>query len=133
MERNETSSNDNANYHGSLEKNKVEESLDVLIDAVKNSYEYQAYLSAKKRVDLNPEIKKNLDKFRAKNYEIQNNSKAEVLYAGIDTIEREAAEFRANPLVEEFLAAELALCRMIQNINWKLIGSLDFNTDFIKD
>jgi len=133
MERNKTSSNDNANYYGSLEKNTVEESLSILIEAVKSSNEYQAYLYAQKRVDLNPETKKNLDKFRAKNYEIQNNSKAEVLYLGIDTIEREIADLRANPLVDEFLEAELALCRMIQDINWKLIGALDFDADFIKD
>ena len=48
-------------------------------------------------------------------------------------MERDLAKFRENPIVDEFLTAELALCRMVQNINWKLIGALDFDVDFIED
>ncbi len=111
----------------------VEESLESLVEAVKNSQEYRDFLSAKQKIDEDVQLKQNLNKFRGENFKIQNNTGNEALYHGVDNMERDLAKFRENPIVDEFLTAELALCRMVQNINWKLIGALDFDVDFIED
>ena len=44
----------------------------------------------------------------------------------LDDFEREYEKFREDPLVEEFLDAELAFCRMMQEIDVKLAEAMDF-------
>ena len=45
-------------------------------------------------------------------------------------MEQEYREFRKNPLVKQYLEAENALCRVIQEVNWTLIEELDFDIGF---
>ena len=45
----------------------------------------------------------------------------------MDDFEMRYASFRRNPLVDQFLAAELAFCRLIQEIENKVESELDFN------
>ena len=52
------------------------------------------------------------------------------LYDATDKMEQEYREFRKNPLVAEYLAAENAICRVVQKINWTLIEELDFEVGF---
>lgn len=111
----------------------VEQNLELLIESVKNTQEYQNYLRAKEQIDQDAELKRRVDEYRAKNFKIQNNAGNEELYRSLDERDIEAREFRKNPLIDEFLTMELALCRMVQRINWKLIGALDFDVDFIED
>ena len=35
-----------------------------------------------------------------------------------------------HPVVREYLTAENAFCRIVQQINWQLIENLDFEADF---
>lgn len=111
----------------------IEEKLTNLIAAIKSSSEYRDYLEAKKEVEKDPEKKRNLDKYRTKIYEIQNSYGGADLYHSIDRIEQESEKFRADPIVDRFLAAELALCRIVQKINWTLIEALDFDMEFVED
>ena len=39
---------------------------------------------------------------------------------------RRLEEFRKNPLVDAFLNAELDFCRMIQEINGKIVEAVNF-------
>ena len=52
------------------------------------------------------------------------------LYDATDKMEQEYREFRKNPLVAEYLAAENAFCRVVQKVNWTLIEELDFEVGF---
>ena len=93
--------------------NTVDESLNHLIEAVRNSKEFQDYQIVKAKVEEYPEKKRSLDKYRTRMYKIQNNHGETDLYHHID----------------EFLTAELALCRMVQRINWTLIEELHFDME----
>ena len=44
----------------------------------------------------------------------------------IEAFEKEYRDFRENPLVNDFLAAELAFCRMLQNNNARITDAIDF-------
>ena len=66
---------------------------------------------------------------RTRMYKIQNNHGETDLYHHIDEIERESERFRQDALIDEFLTAELALCRMVQRINWTLIEELHFDME----
>lgn len=111
----------------------VEKNLGYLIASIKDSREYQEYHVAKAEVEKDPEKKRNLDKYRTRIYEIQNSYDRADLYHSIDRIEQESEKFRKDPVVDKFLSTELALCRMVQKINWTLISELDFDMEFISE
>ena len=48
----------------------------------------------------------------------------------MDRLEGEFAPLRAQPYVNEYLAAELAVCRMIQRINYGLMMEIEFDLGF---
>lgn len=102
----------------------VEQSLDNLINTIKND---EIYLEYKKQLDLlrqDPELKRQVDDFRKRNYDMQMDGDLD--FAKLDSFREEYREFRTNPLVDSFLAAELDFCRMMQNINFKIIDAVDF-------
>ena len=47
-------------------------------------------------------------------------------YPEKDRLEQEYADVYKDPLLGEYLAAEVAVCRIIQQVNKELIGCLDF-------
>ena len=107
---------------------KQEEELDwaveSMIDAIKRSEVYRKYLEALAAAKQQPGLKQEIDEFRRKNYVMQNIEN--MAFEHIEQFEREYSDFRENPLVEDFLAAELALCRMIQQINLHVTDKLNF-------
>ena len=80
---------------------RMDEAMQELVDAIKFSEEYIRYQDIKNRV-----------------------------HDATDKMEQEYREFRKNPLVAEYLAAENAFCRVVQKVNWTLIEELDFEVGF---
>lgn len=107
---------------------KLEEHLDQAVEgmiaAIKGSEVYGKYMTALAAVKQQPELKAQIDEYRRKNYEMQ--SDGEIAFERIEQFEQEYADFRENPLVSDFLAAELALCRTIQQINLHVTEELNF-------
>lgn len=135
MERNKTPSDDYADYHGSVERcadamKQIQEALKNLIEVVKDSEEYIRYQKIKERVNKLPELEQEINQFRRENYFLQNSQGTVDLYEETDRMEQEYSEFRKNPIVAEYLEAENALCRIVQQINWMLIEELDFEVGF---
>ena len=48
----------------------------------------------------------------------------------MDRLEKEFAPLRAEPYVNEYLSAELAVCRMVQRINFRLMEEIEFDLGF---
>ena len=70
--------------------NTVDESLNHLIEAVRNSKEFQDYQIVKAKVEKYPEKKRSLDQVSVREmYKMQNNHGETDLYHHIDEIERE--------------------------------------------
>lgn len=103
---------------------KIESSLQQLINDILDSEIYRRYDIQRIRVNAMPELKAQIDEFRRRNLELQTNE--HTTFAEIDGFEREYARFRENPIVDEFLAAELALCRLMQELNLKLTDAIHF-------
>lgn len=94
----------------------IQAELDEFIGKLKNTRVYQEYEKQKKRIKENQELKQQVDEFRRRSYELQMRNYSENLYDEMDRFQKEYEEFREIPQVHDFLEAELALCRMIQNI-----------------
>lgn len=104
----------------------VQEALEQLAQAVKESEVYREYRRQSERVDNAGDMREKIDEYRVRNFELQNSVQTEDLLDKMDDFEREYEKFREDPLVEEFLDAELAFCRMMQDIDVKLAEAMDF-------
>lgn len=102
----------------------MEEAVAAFVCAIKESEEYQAYVREKVKVKQFPELKAQIDEFRRRNYVMQ--TREDTAFEEIEQFEKEYANFREQPLVSDFLAAELAFCRLMQQINISVTDSLDF-------
>lgn len=109
----------------------LEEQLDKAsreyIRAIKDTAIYKNYRTQLERIKQYPELYRQVNDFRRRNYEIQNTSQVDELFDKIDAFEREYEKFRENPIVDEFLRAELGLCRMMQKIDIFITEELDFD------
>ena len=97
---------------------------------IKDSDVYKNYQYCKDKLRQKPEKLQQLMEFRKKNYLLQNSQATVDLYEETDRMENEYREFRKNPMVSEYLAAENALCKIVQQINWTLIEGLEFEVGF---
>lgn len=102
----------------------MEQALQAYIDGILNSPEYKAYALQKERVKKYPVLKQQIDEYRAGNFEMQTGK--DLIFERMEAFEKEYQDFRENPLVNDFLAAELAFCRMIQSNNERIANALDF-------
>lgn len=100
-----------------------------LLEAIKESTEYKKYQEMKARLKQEPELEKAVNELRKKTFEVQKMKNID-LYDEMDKLEDEKSKLLNSLIVEEFLATELAFCRIIQRINWKLIEELDFEVGF---
>ncbi|MBR1477573.1 MAG: YlbF family regulator [Lachnospiraceae bacterium] len=101
----------------------VEAALKQLNDAILNSEVYKRYCEQQARVNEQPELKRRINEYRKKNFELQNTNST---LDKIEEFEREFEGFRDDELVNDYLAAELAFCRMMQRIDVQLIAGIDF-------
>ena len=46
---------------------------------------------------------------------------------------KESEEFRKNPLVDEFLQAELCVCRIMQKITQDMVEAIDLDIDEVAE
>ncbi len=111
----------------------IDEALEGLIQAIWEGEEYQRYQKIRAKVHEQPELEQKIHAFRKKNYEVQNRANDRALYDQVDGLEREGIEFRKDPLVNEYLNAELGICRLFQRINWELVRKMDFDLGFSID
>lgn len=113
------------------EQTKLEAALEQLVTAMKNSEEYIRFKRAEAKVAEFSGLQQRIDEFRGSWYPLQSSGAAD-LFEQIDHVEEQYSDLRENPYVQEFLAAELAVCRMFQQVNWKILQNLDFDTGFLQ-
>ena len=87
---------------------------------------YKSYMMQLARLKQNPELYKQVNDYRKLNFEMQNASQVDDLFDKMDYFEKEYKQFRENVIVDDFLTAELALCRMMQEINALIVDGLNF-------
>ena len=104
----------------------IEDAMDGLMTAIRNSEEFIRYQAIKEKVHGFPKLESQITEFRKKNYLLQNSQGTVDLYEETDRMENEYREFRKNPMASEYLAAENALCKIVQQIN----EGLEFEVGF---
>lgn len=107
----------------------IEKATDSFVETIKNTETYKRYAYEKEKLERLPELKRKIDDYRKRLYEFQNSENQDQLFDQVDRLEEEGASFRANPLVSDFLAAELAFCRMMQEIYTKITAEVNFDME----
>ena len=102
----------------------VDEAVDRLVNALLESEVYREYKRSLEQVKQYPELKGQIDEFRLQNYRLQQSP--DYAFDKMEQFQREYQTFRENPLVSDFLAAELAFCRMVQDIECRIVEQVDF-------
>lgn len=107
-------------------ENQLHVALENFVEAVKETETCKRYYYQLGKIKKNPELFKKVNDYRMRNYEIQNTSQDHELFEKMDAFEKEYEKFRDNPIVDDFLRAELALCRLIQEVNVYLTEEIGF-------
>ena len=84
----------------------VNQAVEQMVQAIRNTDAYLEYQKQLARVKEQPELKRQIDEFRTRNFELQTSK--DTNFDKLDQFTRENEAFRENPLVSDFLAAELA-------------------------
>ena len=104
--------------------NEVDQAVEALVQAILTSDVYQEYQACLAKVKERPELKAKIDEFRPRNYELQQSP--DYAFDKMEQFQREYQSFRDDPLVSDFLAAELAFCRMVQDMESRITSQIDF-------
>lgn len=104
--------------------NTIDIALDRLAAAILHSSEYREYDEQRRRLNENPELKAQVDEYRKRNFQLQ--TSADNAFEKLEQFQREYSDFRENQQVSDFLAAELAFCRLMQEIGLRLTEVLHF-------
>lgn len=107
-------------------ENQIENASIKFIRTIKESQTYKKYYYQLEKIKRHPETFERVNEFRRKNFEIQNTSEVDDLFDKMDAFEKEYEKFREDPMVDDFLHAELAFCRMMQEITIYITEELDF-------
>ena len=102
----------------------VNQAVEQMVQAIRNTDAYLEYQKQLARVKEQPELKRQIDEFRTRNFELQTSK--DTSFDKLDQFTRENEAFRENPLVSDFLAAELAFCRMMQEIGLHVTDQMHF-------
>jgi cell fate (sporulation/competence/biofilm development) regulator YlbF (YheA/YmcA/DUF963 family) len=98
-----------------------------LSETIAASETYQRYALQRDILRKQPDLYQKVNEFRQRNYELQNaEDNSEALFEKMEAFEKEYEKFRENPLVDDFLRAELAFCRMMQSLSDVIMEDIDF-------
>lgn len=102
----------------------VNQAVEQMVQAIRNTDAYLEYQKQLARVKEQSELKRQIDEFRTRNFELQTSK--DTNFDKLDQFTGENDAFRENPLVSDFLAAELAFCRMMQEIGLYVTDQMHF-------
>lgn len=100
-----------------------------LIRVIHDSKEYRAFRAARRKVSDVPDLKRQIDEYRKAVYRLQNFTDEAALYDQVQEFNAQHREFRKNPLVNEYLSSELAVCRMLQKVSASIVEAVDLELD----
>ena len=112
---------------------KVEECTRALIEAVRNSEEYQTFEKSKIKVEEYPELKRKTQVFRRRVFLMQNSDDSIDLLDEMNRLFAARNELYQNAIIAEYLTAELRLCRMLQKISMEVVGVTDIELESFED
>jgi len=104
----------------------IEQVAQQFANDIKNTGAYKEYRECLNIIKQDAELYEKTNEYRLKNFELQTMEHTHELLDKIDWLEQEYEAIINNPIVSDFLRAEIAFCRMMQEINNCITTILDF-------
>lgn len=101
-----------------------------LILALQECSIYQTFLEKKRVLDEYPDKRQAVDQARHDNYYFYNDPGAACDSRG-DELSAQMERLRMDQVIDEYLDAELAMCRLVQDLTADILQSIDMKVDFI--
>ena len=98
---------------------------DHVLKEICNTEEYITYEKNLQKLKKDPSLYERVNEFRTKNFMLQQ-SDSEDLLDMLDALTNEYEDVINIELVNDFMEAEVALCKMVQEFYRKLIDGLEF-------
>lgn len=95
------------------------------IEEVKQSDVYTDYIKKKEAAMRDFKLWREISDYKKKRFEMQNSLSGEELFDRTESFEKGYEEWKSNKVVSEYLDAELAICRMLQQITFSIVKELD--------
>lgn len=111
----------------------IDKLTEELKDAILNSEQYKEYLYYKEQLEKEPQLYELVNSIRRRNFMIQNTAEfsGDDVYNETQKYQKEYRDAKTNEIANKFFLSELTMCRIIQDINYKIIRELDFDIDFL--
>lgn len=109
----------------------IEQRKQELIAAILGSEPYQRYLSARNQLQQSPEKLEKTKELRKRNFELQGKESGGVFSPEMETFTYEMEVSRRDEEIEEYFAAELHMCRILQEIFKDVVNHIDLDLDFL--
>ena len=106
----------------------MKKALEHFLDDFQESAAFKDYKYQQKRIKKIPGMIQRINEYRARRFEFQKYT-GEDLFEKIDEFQREYQQFKEEPLVREYLQAELEICRLVQEINMAIDELVDIDME----
>lgn len=113
-------------YRKQENKATISQAADKYIEAILDTAEYRQYALQRDKLLLQKDLYEKVKEYRTKNYLIQTRREGDDLLNAMEDLQREYESVLEIPMVEDFMAAELAFCRMMQDLNNQIADALNF-------
>lgn len=102
---------------------------------LKKSEAYVDYLNYKSFIDRQPELKEKVQAFRRKSFEIQagHNYGYFNAYENLISLKHDNEDLLAEPIVKEFLEAELKVSKLLSQVLSTFAEEVEFDLGFLED
>ena len=114
-----------------MDRNRIDGLAAELAQAILDSEEYKNFLRCRAEISKNPQLYQAVNELRKRNFEIQNSEGVPDMYDEVVKLYDRYAYVRTSIMANQFLRAEMSICRMIQDIQRTLLADIDFDVDFL--
>ena len=115
-----------------VDNSSIDVKTEELVQAILASEEYREYLECCAKIKEQPELYERVGDYRKRNFELQNMDVNDNMFDEVMRFQMENSAIRKNALVNQFLKAELSVCRMLQGITRTISDNVELDIDFLK-
>ena len=115
-----------------VDNSSIDIKTEELVQAILASEEYREYLECFAKIKEQPELYERVGDYRKRNFELQNMDVNDNMFDEVMRFQMENSAIRKNALVNQFLKAELSVCRMLQDIKRTISDNVELDIDFLK-
>ena len=110
---------------------RIDELKKEIIHEILNSEEYREYRRLQSEIDRTPDLKRQVDEFRMRNFELQNSENVPDMFAAMENLNKEYADMRNQDIVNRYLMTEITFFRFMRDIYKDIAEAVDMDLDFL--